>query len=340
MKKKVIVFILIIIAALWSAWSLAGYYRERGSQDPSDKLKVIATLFPLYDMAKNIGGERVEVYQLLPPGLEAHSFEPKPSDIVRINEADVFVYTGRYMETWAEDIINGLASRDIKIIDTSRGVELAQADSGDGYEEELEHGSELGDESGHHHDEAADQEDGHRHGGVDPHIWLDFSKAQIMVDNIAAALAEKDPANAEFYQNNALIYKDKLTAIDDDYRESLAGCRSRMVVYGGHYAFGYLSRRYGLEYAAAQGISPDAEPTASDLVSLVKQVREDDIKYIFYEELASPKIAETIARETDAKMLLLSAAHNLAKDQFDAGMSFFDVLNRNLDNLKLGLGCE
>lgn len=329
MNKKNIILILIIIVFGLLVWSLVNYQNQRSVVNLNNKIKVVATLFPVYDMAKSIGGNKVEVFQLLPPGVEAHSFELKPSDMIEINEADIFAYTGKYMETWVEDIISGITNKDIKIVDSSRGIKLTKNNNEGEHEHEDDHGHDDGEEN-----------EGHNHGGVDPHIWLDFDNAQIMADNIVKALVEKDPNNSEFYKNNANDYKNKLVTLDNNYRNTLSNCDSRVIVYDGHYAFGYLANRYNLQYLAAQGFSPDAEPTANDLVSLVEQIKKNDIKSIFYEELTSPKVATTIAQETKVKMLLLNAAHNLTKDQFDFGVSFFDILNYDLNNLKIGLNCK
>jgi zinc transport system substrate-binding protein len=307
-KQLVVLFIFIILVGLFSACTKRG-------EEPAQmkKLKVITTLFPLYDMAKNIGADKAEVSLLLPPGVEAHSFEPKPGDIVKINEADVFVYTGNFMEPWAEGVIKGAVNKNLIVVDTSRGTKMIPVVF-------------------HDADEPV--------GSLDPHIWLDFDNAKIMVRNISQAMQLKDSANKEFYERRANDYIEKLTELDSSYKKTLASCKHREIVYGGHYAFGYLAKRYGLKYLAAQGVSPDVEPTANDLVKLVEQIKKDKIKYVFYEELTSPKIAETIAGETNAKMLLLNAAHNLSKDQFDRGVSFFDILKRDLDNLRVGLECQ
>jgi zinc transport system substrate-binding protein len=307
-KQLVVLFIFIILVGLFSACTKRG-------EEPAQmkKLKVITTLFPLYDMAKNIGADKAEVSLLLPPGVEAHSFEPKPGDIVKINEADVFVYTGNFMEPWAEGVIKGAVNKNLIVVDTSRGTKMIPVVF-------------------HDADEPV--------GSLDPHIWLDFDNAKIMVRNISQAMQLKDSANKEFYERRANDYIEKLTELDSSYKKTLASCKHREIVYGGHYAFGYLAKRYGLKYLAAQGVSPDVEPTANDLVKLVEQIKKDKIKYVFYEELTSPKIAETIAGETNAKMLLLNAAHNLSKDQFDRGVSFFDILKKDLDNLRVGLECQ
>jgi len=307
-RRLVVLLILIILVCSFSACAKRGEEPAR-----MKKLKVITTLFPLYDMAKNIGADNSDVSLLLPPGVEAHSFEPKPSDIVKINEADVFVYTGRFMEPWAEEIIKGAANKNLIVVDASHGTKMIPGVF-------------------HDADEPA--------GSLDPHIWLDFDNAKIMVKNIMQAFQLKDGANKDFYEQKAEDYSNKLTELDTLYKTTLAACKDKEIVYGGHYAFGYLAKRYGLKYLAAQGVSPDAEPTANDLIKLVEQIKKDRIRYVFYEELTSPKIAETIAGETKAKMLLLNAAHNLSRDQFEQGLSFFDILKKDLENMRIGLECK
>jgi zinc transport system substrate-binding protein len=313
MKKKIIAGI--VASAVLVGVVIALTQCKGASQKNTDagRIKVVTTLFPLYDMAKNIGGDKAEVSMLLPPGVEPHTFEPKPTDIVRISEADCFVYTGRFMEPWAEDIIKGITNKKLIVVDASKGTRMIPAVF-------------------HDKDEPA--------GALDPHIWLDFDNAKIMSQNIAEALEVKDPADNDFFKQRAEAYNKRLSDLDAAFRKALGACKSKEIVYGGHYAFGYWARRYGIRYRAAQGVSPDAEPTAKDLARLVEQIKKNNIKYVFYEELTSPKIAETIARETHAGLLLLNAAHNLTKDQFQRGVSFFDILLADLEQLKIGLECR
>ncbi len=285
---------------------------KSGTQE-SHKIVVVTTLFPLYDMARNIGGDKVEVSLLLPPGVEPHSFEPKPDDVIKINRADVFIYTGRFMEPWSEDIIKGVTNKNLSVVDASQGTKMIRAVF-------------------HDADESA--------GSFDPHIWLDFDNARTMAVNISKALQAKDAAGSNYYEQKAAGYMNKLSELDSSFRKTLSACKKNEIIYGGHYAFGYLAKRYGLKYIAAQGISADSEPTANDMATLVKQIRKDKIKYIYYEELTSPKIAETLAKETDVSLLLLNAAHNVTRDQLSQGVTFFDILQRDLDNLKIGLECQ
>lgn len=292
--------------------------QSRSSQSDSTQISVVTTLFPLYDFAKNVGGDHVNVILLLPPGVEAHAFEPTPHDMITINEADLFVYTGKFMEPWANDTIKSATNAQMISIDTSSGITLTQ--------EKNDHEKPIQEEE--HHD------------GIDPHIWLDLDNAQKMVDTITTALIKKDPVHATEYQSNAIIYKEKLKALDHTYATSLTNCASREIVYGGHYAFGYLSAKYDLSYETAYGISPDAEPSAHDLALLIEQVKEDHVTTIFYEELLSPKVAETIAQETGTQLRMLNPAHNITKEEFENGTTFITIMENNLQNLTYGLSCK
>lgn len=302
--------VIILVMAIVTVFIISGCEQKLDVQ--SDKLQVVTTLFPLYDMAKSISGNKADVFLLLPPGVEAHSYELKPSDIVKINRADIFIYTGKFMEPWAADVIKSLTNKKLIVVDASRGIKMIP---------------------GVFHD--ADEPVG----TSDPHIWLDFDNAKIMIGNIKEGFIAKDQNGAGFYSRNALAYNIRLTEMDNEYRTALACCRDKEIIYGGHYAFGYLAKRYGLKYLAAQGVSPDSEPSTGDLARLVDQINKDKVKYVFYEELTSPKIAETIAHETNAELLMLSAAHNLTKEQLKSGVSFIEILKDDLNNLKTGLGC-
>jgi zinc transport system substrate-binding protein len=318
MKERYFLLFAVICAALF-----AGCQKKEAPAPVQKKLTVVTTLFPLYDIARTIGGDKAEVSLLLPPGIEPHTFEPKPADVVAVNHADIFVFTNEYMEPWAKSFLNGLPKHDITVVDTSRGVTLQK-----GTPEEAELEGEHGEE-GHHH-----------HGGMDPHIWLDFANARIMTDNIAAAMIAKDPASKEYYTSRAVAFKADLQKLDDEYRVGLATCGKRIFLHGGHYAFGYLAKRYGLQYVSASAVNADAEPTPAKLAELVKLVRANGVKYVYSEELLSTRSAETIAKETGATVLLLHGAHNISKDDLEKGVTFVSLMRKNLANLRLGLECR
>ncbi|NWF52427.1 MAG: zinc ABC transporter substrate-binding protein [Nitrospirae bacterium] len=307
------IFTILFLSLLFSASSC-----EKKTQKINEekRIKVITTLFPLYDFAKNIGKHKVDVILLLPPGIEPHSFEPKPKDILKINNADIFVYTGKFMEPWVEDILKGIGERRPLIVDSSKGIILTE--NGDGKNEYKT-----------------------EHLKVDPHIWLDFSKAQRIVDNILNGFIEKDVENREFYLKNATKYKTRLKELDAKFEKALSLCKKETIIYGGHFAFGYLTKRYKINYLSAyKGFSPEAEPTPKDLIELINKLKEYNTNYIFYEELLNPKVAEILAKETGAKILMLHGAHNITKEDFNRNVDFISLMEHNLKNLIIGLECK
>jgi len=287
------------------------------------KLVVVTTLFPLYDFARTIGGERAEVSLLLPPGVEPHHFEPRPSDVAKIENADLFIYTGPFMEPWADSLLEGIGRSKLIAINAGAGVKLMKTG-------ELNAG-----------------EDGHRHGKkeeagkIDPHIWLDFSNAVKMADNISAGFIAKDPEGENIYAANAEVCKERLRRMDEKYRTSLSGCRVRVIVHAGHFAFGYLAKRYGLGYVSVYpGATLDQEPTPRRMIDIAERIRRQGIRYIFYDDIISPKVAEVLSRETGTGRLSLKTAHNVSKGELETGATFLSLMERNLENLRVGLQCQ
>lgn len=308
----------IFLPLLISALLLMACSRPESAPPTSTRLQVVTSLFPLYDFAKAIGGDQVEVTLLLPPGVEAHSFDPKPEDILRVNRAGLFIYTNKAMEAWAATIAASVDPAKVTIVDASVGARFLPA-------------------RGHEEGKAAHE---HASGAIDPHLWLDFTNAGVMVGNIARAMASKDPAHRDLYLANAAVYVARLDTLDTTYRRALADCKKRTLLQGGHFALGYLTARYGLDYHAAAAINPEAEPTAATMAALVREMRGQDLHYLFSEELVSPKLAETIAHEGGGAVLLLSAAHNISRGDLERGVTFIEIMERNLKNLQIGLQCQ
>jgi len=308
-----------------------------GEKQVENGIKITTTIFPLYDFAREVGGDKVSVKMMLPPGAEAHSFEPTPADIVRINESSLFIYIGESMEPWAEDILKSVKNDKLKVLEASEGIAVIKGELHGGHGKEA-HNKKDHDEHGDddHHDP-----DCHQHGGFDPHIWLDFTNDIKIVSAIAAKLCEIDPANASYYNDRAAAYSKKLSALDAEYSTALGNCSLKTVIYGGHFAFGYMAKRYGLKHISPyKGFSPDAEPSPKNIAALAEMIRKTGSKHIYYEELIDPKVAKVISSETGVEMLMLHGAHNLTKSEFAAGRSFVDIMYDNLGKLKTGLGCK
>jgi len=318
MKKTYLPIITVMILA-FSLFPISCQRNER-VEVGQKKLRVVTTLFPLYDFAKHIGREKVDVNLLLPPGVESHAFEPRPADLKRIQDSDIFLFTNKFMEPWVGGLLKGIDTRNLAVVDTSKGIPLLQR-TGNQSDEEYAHAEEAG--------------------SPDPHIWLDFSNAITMVNTIAAEFIAKDPQNKEYYARNSYEYDKSLEELDKKYKNTLSRCKNKVIIHAGHFAFGYLAKRYGLTYVSAyKGFSPDAEPTPKRLVEITKNVRKYGVKYIYYEELVSPKVATVIAKETGCSLLMLHGAHNVTKEEMESGVTLLSLMQKNLENLKAGLQCQ
>ncbi len=273
------------------------------------KLKVYTTVFPLYDFARNVGGDRVEVANLMPPGADPHHWEPTPGDLVKVQRSDVFVYCGAGLEHWAENILKTAGPGKPVVVDSSKGVRVLSG--------------------GHGH--------GDGHGGADPHIWLDPVNAVIMVDNILAGLVRADPAGRDYYTAAAGSYKARLEDLDRRYREGLATAKVKQFVVS-HDAFGYLAKRYGLEQVPIRGVLADTEPGPARMAEIVDIVRKRGIKYIFTESMTSPRVSEAIARETGAGVLSINHIGALSEKEWSEGKSYLSLMEENLE--KLIKACE
>lgn len=293
---------------------------KKNEVKPAVGLQVVTTLFPLYDFARSIAGDKAQVTMLLPPGVEPHTFDPKPEDMIRISRAGLFVYTSKYMEPWAEKIISGIDSKALRVVNAGERVRY-RAGAG---KDEHDHG----------------QKEDHGQKRMDPHVWLDFTNAELMVDTILDGFVAVDPANSGVYRRNAENLKNRLTALDDRYRKSLSSCVTRKLLHGGHYTFGYLAGHYELEYHALSGISSDSEPSAERMVALVREIKSSGATSLFAEELLSPRLSETLAREAGVGVLMLHGAHNLSRDDLTRNVTFFDLMERNLEQLRKGLQCR
>lgn len=308
MKEKIILFALIMMLASCTAV-------ENNSQ--SNKLKVVTTVYPLYDFARNIAGETADVYLLLPPGSDPHTWEPKPSDIKKVSDADLFIYIGADLEPWMESVKEVLDEK-TRVIDSSSLVTLIKAD---------EH---LAEE----HDEEHLEEE-HEHGEYDPHIWLDFNNDIKIVTKISDDLISLSPENKEAIEKNTGNYIAALNDLDQEYKTGLAACKHDTFITGGHSAFAYLAKRYGLEQVSVSGISPNAEPSPQTIVEIIETAKKENLKYIFFEALVNPKVADVISGEIGAQTLLLNPGHSdNTKD------SFMSIMRSNLASLKTALECS
>lgn len=278
----------------------------------NEKPNVIVTLFPQYDMVRSIGQDKVNVTLLLPAGVEPHAYEPSPSTIININESDLFIYTSDTMETWISNLFEQIGQDGPVIVDSSVDISFISQED----EEELEE-------------------------EYDPHFWLDPLNVKIMVNNITDGLVKMDPSNSDFYQTNAKEYLLKLDELDSNLIDLFSRVQTNKIIYGGHFAFGYLANRFNIEILSPySGYSPDAEPSVNSLTQLIDAMDKNNIDVIFYEELIDPKIARIISEQTGAEIEVLHGAHNVSLEEMNRGITYFDIMYENIEKLKVALKYE
>lgn len=281
------------------------------------KIRIMATVFPLREFAAAVAGNRGETSLLLPTGAGVHTWQPRPGDIARLSECDLLLFIGSGLEPWLPSLLRAFPGGRFRTFEAASDLVLAESGEAPGHEGE-----------------------GHAHGPLDPHVWLDFELDLRIVDGIAAELGRIDPDGIPLFTANAETLKSRLTALDARFREGLAGCRGKSLVLAGHGAFGYLARRYGLVQKALYGLSPDSQPRPKDLMDAVDYCRKNGIRTVFFENSVPPDLSKTLAREIGGRVLLLDAGHNLTRDQQAAGLGFFDLMEENLARLREGLGCR
>lgn len=325
--KKIIVVCLMAAVVVLSCSCGIGKY----DNIDDDKLLIITTLFPQYDFARQIAGDRAEVVLLLSPGVESHDFEPTPSDIILINKADLFIYTGDEMEPWVAGILDSLNNPGLKVLDVSEGVELICE------EENHEHN--------HVHDDdenivfGESEHEGHDHTHTaDPHIWTSPVNAMKMVENVTSSLVELDKENERYYEERKNDYLAELRDIDSQFREIVHNAESHTIYFGGRFAMSYFAHEYGLNYVAAfDSCQAESEPGARLIVKIIEKMREDDVSYVFYEEMTDPKAARIIAEENGGEILLLHSCHNVSKAEMEAGATYVSLMRQNVENLRKAL---
>lgn len=274
----------------------------------SAKVKVATSFYPVYEFTRAVGGDRVDVVNMVPAGTEPHDWEPTPGHIRTLNQAQLFIYSGAGMEHWVHKTLDSLDNRSLAVVEGAEGFALFQG---------------------------ADAEAGE----WDPHVWLDPLGAIHEVELIRDGLTRVDPSGAAAYAANAAAYIGQLKQLDTEYRTALSGC-ARREFYTTHSAFGYLARRYGVTQVPIMGLTPDAEPRPRDLARIIDQARENHVQYIFFETLVSDKIARMVAREIGATTLVLNPLEGLTDQEIGAGKSYLSVMRENLANLKLAMECE
>lgn len=301
--------VLILLAFLFSGCA-AGNYPEK-----SEKLSIVAAIFPAYDFARQIAGEDAQVTLLVRPGAESHSYEPSPQDLMMIENCDLFVYAGGESDVWIEEMLESM--------DQATFQKLSMMDCVEALEEEWVPGM-----------QGAPEEEAE----LDEHVWTDPLNAAAIAQSIARTLAELDPEHAEAFQERAAAYRAQMEALDQEFRETVDHGRRKVLLFADRFPMRYFTKAYGLQYYAAfPGCSHETEPSAQTLIFLIDQAAGEQIPVILQMELSDGRTADAVCEASGAVKRTFYSAHTVTKDELDAGVTYEELMRRNLAVLKEAL---
>lgn len=329
-----------------------GTNAEMTSQKDDGKLQVVTTLFPYYDFTRQVAGNAVDLDLIIPAGMDSHSFEPTPTDIRKIENADILIANGGHMEHWVEQVVESLNNEDLKVIYMMDYVDTVAEEVVEGMEHNHTHshvhadGEECTEDHDHDHGEVhAGEDDDHDAEDesqyeieYDEHIWTSPVNAMKITEAIAAMLAEEDPANETQYETGKNTYIKKLETLDQKFREIRAEAVHDVIIMGDKFPLRYFADEYDLRYRAAfSGCSSDTEPSAKTIAYLIDKMKAEDLPVIYYLELSSHRVSEIIGEETGATPLLFHSCHNVTRREFEDGVTYLDLMEQNVINLREGL---
>ena len=326
-----------------------GTDQTSGQNKKDSKVKVVATLFPYYDFARQVAGKYADVSLILPAGMDTHSFEPTASDMIQMGQADLILYNGGENEQWVGQVLESADNKRIVADEMMRHVDTLVEEHVEGMQEEKgeehdheEHGAKDPDhnasekeEHDHETDEASDAA-----GEIDEHIWTSPVNAQKIVAQVAKDLAEVDQEHQEQYQKNADKYIKKLQKLDKDIRQVTSGAKRKYLAFADRFPLRYFVEEYGLDYTAAfAGCSSDTEPSAETITYLTRQVKERKLPVVLKIELTSDKVAKAVAeaastKKHEVKVETFYTCHNVTRQQFDAGETYVSLMEKNVKVLR------
>lgn len=362
--RKSVVFIVTISMIL----GMAGCSKTTEKED-NYRLKIVTSLFPYYDMARAVIGDvkGIDLKMTVTPGQDSHSFEPTPSDVIQMENADVLIYNGGSLETWIDTLLDSLNNKNqiqMKMMDYVDVLNEEIVEGMDTRFEEHDHDEHSHKEDNHNkekhkedsHSEEKHKEDNHSedssndsefhnedseegHEETDEHIWTSPVNEIIMTEKICETLSKALPEEKENFQKNAESYISQLKELDNEFRTIVKNAKINEIIFADKFPLQYFAKEYGLKYYAAfPGCGSDMEPSAKTIGFLVDKIKEDNIKAVFYLELSRHIVADAIETDTGAKPLQFNSCHNITQKQFDSGVTYVDLMKENVNNLKIALG--
>ena len=308
----------IILSLLVLVLGVLFFLMQNKAQEPHEQKPIVGvTTFALYDIVQHIAGDKVKLVNILPFGVDPHSFEPTPKLMAKIEKSALVFYSGAGLEPW----IHGFSFKQ-KAVDISKYVKLRKLSE---HDEEDEHD--------------AHEEEHHHHNGLDPHYWLDFDNMKKAAKVITQELIVLQPENKEYFIKNRDAYLHMLDKLNNDYKKVLSECKQKDVLVT-HNALGYLADRYGFHVESLSGLSPEAQPSAQAIRRTFQEIHSKGIQTIFYENFVNDKVTKTIAKDANISVDVFQPLGNITADEAKAGMSYEDIMRKNLQKLSKALMCN
>jgi zinc transport system substrate-binding protein len=300
--------------------TIAGFcvYAPSSSGAPNGRVKIVASVFPVYDFTRAVVGESADLSMLVRPDTEIHSFDPSPQDILLVRNADIFIYVGGESDAWVDNLLESMEPG--KII-------VRLIDRVDAVKEEIVEGM-----------QPEEEEEEEEEGEYDEHIWTSPRNAIALIRAIEDVLREADPQNANIYRSNADEYVSAAGKLDEEFKTLVASARRKKIVFGDRFPFRYFADEFGLEYRAAfPGCHTESDVSAATMAYLIKIVENEKIPVVYTIEFSNQNIAKAIAEQTGAEVLTLHSCHNVTKAEFESGVTWLSLMRKNMENLRKGL---
>ena len=317
MKKRFFVIILSFLILFFIIALLIMRFGKGIKKD--DEMVIFTTIYPEYDFVTHIVGDKMKVLRLIEPGVEIHTYEPSSKDMVKISNADAFIYTGDVMEPWAKSIINSIEKYNVKIVDVSKNIDIINSTE---FLEKYSLISEINNQDEHNHQEK------------DGHIWLNPQNAVIMIDNILEEIIKLDSKNKQFYTENASKYKREILDLDKEIETTLKRNNINALVFGGEFSYSYFCQRYDIGVVSCYtACGEHQEPSINRIQEVINYIKDNNISSIFYEELSEGQVSQMLSEETKAKAKVFNTLHNITYEEINQNEDYVSIMKENLNKI-------
>lgn len=337
----IILLILFVVCAYTMKWTkitnitdgikdqIIGKKEEKKKKTSEEKIRVATTIKAVESLIKAVGKDKVEIQKVVPDGTEIHEFEPKAQDILKLSNANLFIYNGDELETWADKAVESVKNKNLKVVELAKGLDKLDVKKNDILDDDKDHDHDDDHKKEKKHDDKDEKKEGHHHhhDGKDPHTWLSLKNAKKYVEKIKESLIEVDSKNKEFYEKNEKQVTEEIDKLYNEYSEKFAKSTKKNFVIG-HPALAYLAHEFGLKQLSVEDVFGEGTPTIAKMKALVEYCKKHNVKGILAESTANKDVINTVSRETGAKVLPVYIMEDPAES-----LEYLEAMKKNLETI-------